>query len=336
MNNEFKHEHPLVTYIRTKTVFQNRLKRVKDYTKVKLYVYELEKLGYNSGPLLYYLKEKGEIWYNQRGHFRALKDGPIDPTLLEKTKKREKIVTPLNDLHLYMREQLMFVQLDCDPDHDDISVYFKAFLNLRDKQIEAFFTVDSFSQRVHTPIVSLKTNLRKYIRLQGEGVVSLDVKQMQPMILAKVLTLSIGTNPFSDAIDKGIDVYVLLQKVAGVPDRSEAKIVLFKLIFGKPMEDIKNMFAGDTKWVDWINQYKSKEEPQNPHKEHTHTNLAWLLQFSEVQVMSEIWNELMKEKIPFLTIHDDVLCQERHRERVFQIMTAVLQKHFKKFTIVIT
>ena len=326
-------EHPFTTYVRTKNVFKHRLKDLKDYDTVKIYVYELNKLGVNNGPLLYKLKQRGEIWYDNDGNFKALRDGPTDPQLLERTKRRVRGSVPLTPLHNWMMQQLRHVELDI-PDKD-LPVYFKAFLTHRDKQLKTFFTVDSFSNRVHSPIVNLKGDLRLSLKFYGEPVASLDVKQMQPTILAKVLDDSIGDNPFSKAIWNGDDVYLMMLKQnPSIKDRNEAKKALLKMLFHPDKSNkIGSMFQGDTKWVDWINAYKSRTEPKNPHKHETHTNMAWLLQYSEVQVMTDIWKALRRAKVPFLTIHDDVLCKVSDKDKAFNIMDRELKKHFKRYDI---
>lgn len=330
----YDNEHFFTTYVRTKTVFNHRFNGLKDYSTVKIYVYELKKLGVNDGPLLYSLKQKGEIAYDKDGNFKAVRKGRIDPSLLERTRKRPKVNVPLTPLHLYMMSQLLHVSTRTP--FQQLPVYFKAFLTHRDKLLPAFFTVDAFAGRVHTPVVNLKGDLRSELLFYGEECASLDVKQMQPTILAKVLLQAVGSNAFSDAIFSGVDVYVILQDGAGLSTRDEAKKMLFQLIFGKPMDGIGKMFKGDVKWVDWINAYKKREEPLNPHKEDVHTNLAWLLQYSEVKVMTEIWERLMQVGIPFLTIHDELLCRRRHKKCVSDIMTDVLSVHFSKFEINIT
>lgn len=329
-------EHFFTTYVRTKTLFKHRLKDLADYNSVKIYLYELNKLGVNHGPLLFSLKQRGEIDYDANGNFRALREGPVDPSLLERGRKKPKVSLPLTPLHLYMRQQLLYVSVAPNVDFAKLPVYFKAFLEHRDRQLPSFFTVDEFAGRVHTPVVNLKGDLRKHLRLHGRPIVSLDVKQMQPTILAKCLVNAIGKNPFSTAIFNGEDVYVVLQKAAGYKTRPEAKKCLFQLIFGKPMNDIGSVFGGDTSWVDWINAYKSRREPKNPHgKNEFHTNLAWLLQYSEVQVMTDIWTALMRRSIPFLTIHDDVLCMDKDKDVVFRIMEKELKLHFDSFEIVV-
>jgi len=77
--------------------------------------------------------------------------------------------------------------------------------------------------RVHTPVVNLKADLRPALRFHGTPLVSLDVKQMQPAILAKVLVSAVGSNSFADAIFRGEDVYLILQKGAKLATRPEAK-----------------------------------------------------------------------------------------------------------------
>lgn len=328
-------EHPLTTYIRTKLVFKERLKDLKpgEYDVVKVSTTELKRFNYDYGMLLKVLRDRGEVWYDMKGNFRPFqREGPIDPTMLAKKSDRPK--TQLTSLHKWMRDQLKFVGLDVEPER--MSVYFKAFLSHKHKCLEPFFTVDDFSQRIHTPVVNMKSELRPNLRFFGDRLVSLDVKQMQPTILAKVLLRTVGKNPFSTAIFSGQDVYVMLQKSAGLKNRKDAKGLLFKLIFGYPKRDIGRMFKGDTAWVDWINHYKSNKESKNPHNEKPHTNLAWLLQYSEVRVMTDIWSALRSNNIPFLSIHDDILCRPMHEQRVHEVMDGVLKKHFSSYQITVT
>lgn len=324
-------EHPLTTYIRTKIVFQQRLKDLPDYDKVKIYQYELKKLGFDSGPLLYKLKLRGEIWYDNLGNFSCLRPGRIDPGMLKITTKTKPTVK-LSPMHTWMRDQLLHVEIK--QPRRSLPVYFQAFLEHRKTSLSTFFTVDTFCGRVHTPVVNLKGHLRKYLRFYNGPVDSLDVKQMQPLILGKVLDRNVGDNPFSDAIKKGKDVYVMILERSSVTTRDEAKKLFFNLIFGKPKDDIGLLFEGDTRWVEWINNYKRKVEPLNPHKNSTHTNLAWLLQYSEVQVMSEIWNRLYELKIPFLTIHDDILCRVQDSEKTSSVMKDILSSHFVNFEVI--
>ena len=325
-----KTEHPFTTYVRTKLVFQQRLKDLKSYDTVRIYLYELKKLGV-SGFTLWKLRNEGEIWYDEHGNFKHTIEGEIDPALMRIT-KNAKIRAPITKLHKIMRDYLMRVTVTST---DSLSVYFREFLKHRDKHLQEFFTVDGFSGRVHTPVVSLKSVFRPRLRLDESKLVSLDVKQMQPTVLAKILQKEIGDNPFSSTVWKGDDVYLLIQKQnKEIASRDDAKRFLYRLIFGKPIDDIKNMFGGDNQWVDWINKYKSRRERRNPHSISPHTNLAWRLQSEEVGCMKQIWTKLVARNIPFLTIHDDILCKREDEEEVLRVMDSILKTHFRYYEIV--
>lgn len=325
-------EHILTTYIRTKLVFKNRLHDLSNYNTVKITKFELSRLGvpdYMVNTLI-----NTEIIVNEMGEFATLNDGPIDPKLLDITRKGKPVI-PLTNVHLFMRDQLMFITLK--EGVEKIPVYFSAFLLHRKENLSSFFTVDAFSNRVHTPVVNLKSHLRKKILFDGQPMISLDVKQMQPLILSKVLLNVVGDNPFSTLINNGKDVYIsLYENNVNIKSRDEAKKTLYQLIFGRPQETIKGYFQGNVTWIDWINEYKTRTEEKNPHKHSPHTNLAWLLQYSEVQIMYNIWEKLSKKKIPFLTIHDDILCLKKDKSTVYDYMKIELKKHFPVFDITIT
>jgi len=54
-------EHFFTTFVRTKTLFKQRLKDLKRYDTLRVYAYELDKLGVNNGPLLWQFKESGNV-----------------------------------------------------------------------------------------------------------------------------------------------------------------------------------------------------------------------------------------------------------------------------------
>lgn len=326
-------EHFFTTYVRTKLVFQTRLKDLNDYDTVKIYMYEMNKLRV-SGETIFRLREEGEIFYDDIGRFKPLKAGSVDPLLLEQTRKWKKTKRELTPLYIYMRDVLKLVSIDGDL--GDLPIYFKTFLLHRHRSLDMFFTVDGFSGRVHTPIVNLKGIFRSRLRLNGSLLCSLDVKQIQPTILAKILEDNVGHNPFSLSVERGNDIYMLLlQQNDKLTTRDDAKKFLYRLIFGFPMDDIGSMFKGDTSWVQWINNFKSVHQPGNPHGRDMHTNLAWLLQTKEVAIMSSAWEKLKEKNIPFLTIHDDILVMQRDKTDAYDILHRELKSHFKRFEIIV-
>jgi len=315
-------EHKFTTYIRTKMLFKLRFKYLDDYSTIKLHKSELTRFKVDSVQL-HQLAAKGEIWYDSEWNFKALQAGAVDLTLL---KKRKAELTPL---HKWMMEQLKHVEL---PISEPMPPYFGTFLNYRARNLDLFFTVDTFCGRIHQPVTSLARGLRPMLRLYGEETVEIDLVCAQPSLLGCILTANCGQNDFSKAIDNGTDIYCLLQDKAGLATRDEAKKLLFKILFGYPSEDLQRIF-GDAEWIRFINDYKSRVEPRNPHKETPHTNLAWLLQSSETKIFTEIWTEMAQNGIGFVSVHDSIICRKSDQERAISIFNNQLSKHFKQFKI---
>lgn len=237
---------------------------------------------------------------------------------------------PLTDLHNWMLERVCETEL---LEGVEVTPYWDSFMKHRSQFPTLFFTVDEFAGRVHTPISGMSKELRPFILLRNEKTCSLDAAQMQPTLLGTILKQAVGENSFSAAIDEGIDVYLMLQSAAKLSSRDEAKKRFFQILFGKPNEEMAKLFEG-ANWIEWINKYKSTIEPRNPHgKEKTYSNLAWILQTLEVRVMSEVWRKLAENALPFLTVHDEIICRQSDIDKVDTIFRNELSKHFQSFKI---
>ena len=314
-------EHKFTTYIRTKMLFQQRLRYLTDYS-VSVHESDLKRFNMDN-ILLHQLINKGEISYlNER--FEALQSGAVDLSLLKRKQGAKQ--TPL---HEWMKQCLLFVGLSKNVQPTD---YFNAFLKTRKQYLDLFFTVDVFSGRTHTPVSSLHRTLRPFLTLCNDPITSLDIGQMQPLLLAKVLFDNIGNNTFSSDIFDGKDIYSMLQSKAGLNDREEAKKRFFEIAFSQPNDYLERLFGAEN-WITWINEYKRKYEPRNPHSEKRHSNLAWLLQSYEVRIMSTIWQKLAENAIPFLSVHDEIICRVLDAGEVEKYMNNELVKHFKNYKI---
>ena len=99
---------------------------------------------------------------------------------------------------------------------------------------------------------------------------------------------------------------------------------------GKPAEVIirvAEMF-GAADWINWINEYKLTNEPRNPHSYKRHSNLAWLLQSTEVQTMRKVWQSLIGAGIIFLSIHDEIIIKQQDKHQAESLFRRVLDKEF--------
>jgi hypothetical protein len=298
-----------VIYIRTLQFWQTRLKDKCLYEPIYISSKEIKERFNLSKDEIQNLIDANEIEVtakpttkgNKANFYRALQAGEVNLTLLKH--KTE----PHSPLTLKMEQYLKDVSLIRD---SPSTLYFDTFLKFKENYLHLFFTIDSFSNRIHTPITSFKSNYRKNILLNGEETSSLDVATMQPLLLGKILYQEIGNNEFSNWINSGEDVYIMLQNKAGLKSRNEAKKRFFQIIFGKPSNEINKLFNGES-WICWVNNYKTIIEERNPHsKLKPHSNLAWLLQTNEVKIMQKIWQSLADLNISFLSVHDEIIVRK--------------------------
>jgi hypothetical protein len=254
--------------------------------------------------------------------YEALKPGPISFEHIQpKGLEPDAVTGP-------MLENLKWVSL---PTGAPSTLYFDLFLQAKEKFCRLFFTIDKFAGRVHTPVTNFHRTHRPNLLLYGEKTVSLDVTTMQPLLLGKILLQQIGPNDFSEWINEGRDVYQFLQQLASLPTRDEGKKRFFEILFSKPNDSLSKLF-GAANWIEWVNAYKRKSIALNPTtEENRHNNVAWLLQSTEVAVMRQVWDRLNRAKIPFLSVHDEIIVMERNAAEAEGIFSDVLKTEFVYF-----
>jgi hypothetical protein len=325
-----REQQEFLDYIRTKMVFSLRLRsELDEMAPVHIKSTEIESRFFvrDRKENIQTLVESGELAVTQKGNaffYEALKPGPFDLSLLQ--------VKPLpNDATtLTMIEHLKNTSL---PDSATSTGYFDLFLRYKFDRPDLFFKVDSFCGRVHTPITNFHRTLRPSILLYNQPTTSLDVTTMQPLLLGKIIYKAIGKNEYSTWINEGKDIYRMLQGKANLQTRDQAKKKFFEILFSKPSNALSGMF-GKADWINWINDFKRQELNANPHyKDKPHSNLAWLLQTTEVKIMRKVWDNLVADKIPFLSIHDEIITTAEHMANTEQIMSDVLSKEFRYFNI---
>jgi hypothetical protein len=237
-------------------------------------------------------------------------------------------ISSLNkELYLHLLNCLERLNVKQSIDND----FFNFFLENKDTNIEYFLIRDNFSGRLHSPVTNLPKLLRKQILLDNENIVEIDITQSQPLILSKLLYQQVGNNDFTAIIESGEDIYSYFQNAFRLTSREQAKKLFFRILFSKPNYTL-NVLFDNANWIKWINRYKRIKVLENKNTlTKPHSNLAWLLQSTEVSIMSQIWLELVKHKITFLTVHDSVLVPESKRVIVTHLFNTILSKHFKTY-----
>jgi hypothetical protein len=325
-----------VTYVRTLQFMKTRLKGIDEGEGVHISQKEIEQRffvypRYNRRHELMELIRCGELAVSEAisgstGRkmllYTALRAGAIDLHLLKRDPKQYGVN------HSQMKDNLKLVSLVPGAPS---TPYFDAFLKYKDELMDLFFTVDDFARRVHTPITNFHRTHRPNILLDGCTTIGLDVTTMQPLLLGRILQDRIGLNDFSEWINSGKDIYIMLKDAAGLDTRDQGKKRFFEILFAKPNESLSLLF-GHADWITWINSYKRQYEPKNPHSRHKpHSNLAWLLQSTEVKVMRRVWESLNIAEIPFLSVHDEIICKESDRHQAESLFRKVLDHEFSYY-----
>lgn len=195
------------------------------------------------------------------------------------------------------------------------------------KEINEYIVEDEFGKRIHTIISRLPKKIRqKYVYINGEQTVELDLAQSQPTILGKLLEKEIGSNSFSSCVRHN-DIYLeLVDKISGIT-RDDAKTIFYKIVFGKYDTKHTDMFFSvfsDTKeYITKIKRIKLDSNPSNKR----HSNLAHLLQRKESDVFRQVWGKLKRNRIMFLTVHDSILIQTKNLNKSLNLITSELMKH---------
>jgi hypothetical protein len=320
-----------VEYIRTKQFVFSQYKDRSENEPVFISMEEIkERFLVNPKLDLELLVERNEIEItkkiNSKGYelyfYRVLKKGYYDLHLLEP--KGEELCAITQE----MMNHLKVVSLK---NNSDSTQYFNSFLKLKNQITRIFFTIDKFSGRVHTPISSLKSNIRANILIEEEETTSIDVVTMQPLLLGLVLKEEVGQNDFSQWLDDGEDIYLRIQSKLNLENRNQAKECFFQILFSKPNQRLNHLF-GNANWIKWINDFKSHPFEPNPNTlEKNHSNMAYLLQSKEVSMMKEIWQQLVARKIGFLSVHDEIIVKTKELDKAINIMRTILCKHFACF-----
>lgn len=327
-----------VVFVRTKQFLSaSMIKGIKPGDPVHITLKEIEQRffvypEYNQKVALQQLQQAGEIAISERKSkngnkmylYAALRARDLDASLIEPEPLE------LGKTGRYMFECLQRVSL---PGRAGTTPYFNFFLQNKLDFPELFFRMDKFAKRIHTPVTNLKSEYRNHLLIDGVPTIAFDVGQMQPTLLAKILSNEIGSNQFSRWINQGFDIYETLQAKAGLSTRKEAKDRFYQITFAPPSNELAELF-GQSNWIDWINHYKRTPNPDNPHdKIKRYSALAWRLQNEEVRIMRRVWRKLHQAGIPFLSVHDEIITKLTDSYTANKLLTETLSDEFENFKI---
>jgi hypothetical protein len=218
-------------------------------------------------------------------------------------------------VHTWLKKQAQRIEVADDETSDQLKIIKDGLWKFNSK--------DAFGWRFHSNLTRLKTEGRKTLRINGKPLVEIDIKNSQPLFLAKLLKERgvEGCDKFIDICQQ--DLYAYLAVIAGVT-RSEAKTAVIETVFFARIgakHRIKTLFKAEFPKVwQFIEGIKKKD----------HKKLARLLQRTEAQFIIYTVCERIRNEAPetfIATIHDSIL----HLPKDSEYVRAVLDSEFAKY-----
>lgn len=218
-------------------------------------------------------------------------------------------------VHSWLKRQAQRINVASDETSDQLQI-------IQDG-LWQFNSRDAFGWRFHSNLTRLKTEARKSLRVHGKALVEIDIKNSQPLFLAKLLKERgvAGCDKYIEICQQ--DLYAYLAAKARVA-RAEAKAAVIETVFFAQLgarDAIKTLFKREFPEV-WKFIEKVKEKD--------YKKLARLLQRAEATFMIYTVCERVRREAPdtfVATIHDSIL----HLPKDSEYIRAVLESEFAKY-----
>lgn len=184
--------------------------------------------------------------------------------------------------------------------------------------------------RLFSNMTSLPGPFLNFIKIKGEKVVGIDIKNCQMKMLARGLREDkrlIGGNSavlskerFSDFASSG-KIYELVQEIAELETRSEAKVATFRALYSSHRAKSKVKTALTKEFPCLI------EELDALKKQHGKSFLADTMQQHESEVViNHILHELFLMGYECFSKHDSILCRASQAKEIESIMSTMLNE----------
>lgn len=203
--------------------------------------------------------------------------------------------------------------------------YWKNMLSIENIGIKnVFFKFDEYG-RMHTNFTVLKREIRKeYLKIDNEDITEVDINNSQPLFLAVLMKQELPTsklfnsefNRYFNLVKSGL-IYEELMNKCDIIDRNEAKIMMYKVLFGINGDSQKynkmfyNLFPNI---YTFIKEYKDVND--------NYKSLSHALQGLESKFIFNTVVEHVYKSIPdikLFTVHDSLCFPIKYKNEVNDI-----------------
>lgn len=238
---------------------------------------------------------------------------------------REKLANDLYDIELNYTESnnyLNGLKINNQIEYKKLQRNVMSITQIKDNNL--FFKLDEYG-RMHTNFTILKREIRKkYLTIDGEQLMELDICNSQPLFLAVLMKrlmvikdfIKPDVTKYVNLVKNGL-IYEELIHNGVVEDRDEAKIMMYRVLFGKNGNTTiynKSFYNIFPNVFNFIKDYK---DSRKDYKSVSHILQKLESEFIFNNVISHIM--ALNPKIKIFTVHDSICFPEKYKKEVTEI-----------------
>ena len=293
-------------------------KKTKSYKLDTIYVYDTMRFKNTDRFILKKSKNRYETTISE------MKQSSILPSVRSKlVQSLDKIKIDYDGAYSFLNElKTANIIDDSKYKRNQISIE-----NIKDENI--YFNFDDYG-RFHTNFTILRKEIRnQFLSINNEMLAEVDIKNSQPLFFGVLLKNTLphingDTKRYFDLIVSGLLYEDIIEK-SKISSRKEAKLLMYKILFGDNIKDNIKMNKIFKKIYPSVHEYilEFKEEKKN------YKELAYKLQKMESNFLfNVVINEIYQTypDIVLFTVHDSIMFPKSYQEKV----EAIFYKHFKK------
>ena len=318
------------------------------YSKYINYLIEKEFISLVSD---YYVNKKSKTYKINNFDPNTIKQCVVYDTTLIKKSSREYIENSISNhmnspIDEKMRKRLVddiySVEIDANKSFDflnwmkknntiDNEKYYKNYNSIEGiKNNNLFFKFDDYG-RFHTNFTILKKEIRRrYLKIDGDDIMEIDIKNSQPLFLASILSQEMDPNDneikkFIELAKEGLFYDYFVDKFPGT-NRKDIKLLIYKVLFGRNgLKTIQNKRFQEVfpKIYEYILECKKMNED---YRYLSHRLQRMESDFIFGKVIKEIWEKYPHIKL--FTVHDSINFPMKYKRQVEEIFIDNLKKLF--------
>jgi len=251
---------------------------------------------------------------------------PIDP------KMRKRLASDLYHVQIDYNSSIKYIENLKDSGKIEINKYYKNKHSVECiKNGHLFFVFDEYG-RFHSNFTILKKEVRqKFLKIDGEEVIEIDIKNSQPLFLAILLQEEMQPDDpeiqrYVWLVREGLFYDYFISNSGSSLSRSDVKLLTYKVLFGHnginstENKIFKSLFPNI---YEYILEYKRVNEN---YRFLAHTLQKMESDFIFGKVVKEIYEKLPDIKL--FTVHDSIVFPVKYKKEVYEIFNRHMKELF--------